>query len=193
MPSLGDAYGGTTAEWARRRLYLGAALLVVGAVVAAPGLVRVTADVLVALGTTPAVALALALALAGIAFPVIGAGLLWWIPSSQAIRAVAGGGVLVATVAVATFVAVVPPASLAGPADVPFGLLAVYGLGALAALLAPVVAAGLAGEGHPGRRGKSLSRTAFVRDRSSRPASRVPADGGDDSQELDFLLEDDDR
>ena len=193
MPSLGDAYGGAADEWARRRLYLGAALLVVGAVVAAPGLVRVTADLLVALGAAPASALALALALTGLALPVAGAGLLRWVPADRPLRAVAAAGVLVAASCVALLVVTVPPASLAGPADLPGVLLGVWVVGTLAAFLAPVVAAGLAADGRPARRTRSTTSAGFVRSRPSRPSGRVPADGGDDARELSFLLDDEDR
>ena len=100
---------------------------------------------------------------------------------------------LVAALTVALFVTTVAPASLAGPADVPTGLLVVYAIGALAALLAPVVAAGLAAAGRPARRTRSPTSAAFVRDRPSRPRGRVPADGGDDRRELRFPLDDEDR
>lgn len=193
MPSLGDAYGGAADEWERRRLYLGAALLVVGAVVAAPGLVRVTAGVLVALGVPEPPALAIGLAMAGLAVPVVGAALFRWVPADRGLRAVGAAGVLVSALTVALFVTTVPPTALAGPADVPLGLLVVYAIGAMAALFAPVVAAGLAAEERPGRRTGAPSSPAFVRERPSRGGARVPADGGDDRQELTFLLDDEDR
>lgn len=191
MPSLGDAYGGSADAATRRRLYLGTALLFVGAVVAAPGLVRVTAGGLVALGFDEPTALSLGIALAGVAVPVAGAGLLAWLPAGPRLRAAAAGGVLLATAAVAAFVAFVPPASLADPGGFTAALAVVYALGALAALLSPVLAAGLAAAG----RGTGERATAaFVRETTTGPPGRrVPADGGDEGEQLGFPLDEDDR
>ncbi len=193
MPSLGDAYGGSAGAPARRRLYLGTALLFVGAAVAAPGLVRVTAGGLVAVGFAESTALSLGIALAGVAFPVAGAGLLARIPAGPRLRAAAGGGVLLSTVAVAAFVAFVPPASLADPGPAVVLLAGAYALGALAALFGPVVAAGLAA-GATGPTDRGRSTPAFVRDSTAGPPGRrVPADGGDEGEQLGFPLDEDER
>ena len=191
MPSLSDAYEEAAGAWARRRLYVGAALLFVGAVVAAPGLVGVVAGIMGALGVGEATALATGISVAGLAVPVVGAVLLRWVPSNRRIRVAAASGVVLAAAAVAGFVVTVPPGSLAGPASVPLVIVVTYGIGAMLALWSPVVAAGLAAvEPRPSGR----SPTAYVRQtRSVRPGGRVPADGGRDRDQLAFLLENDDK
>lgn len=188
MPRLGDAYDEATDEWNRRRLYFGAVLLFVGAVVAAPGLARVTAGVLQAGGVAEAMAVSLGIAVAALAVPIAGAALLRWVPANRQARTAGAAGVVLATVAVAAFVVLVPPAELAGPASVPTIVVVTYLAGALLALWSPIVAAGLAASGAPS--GSSRPDTAFVREtRSIRPGGKVPADGGEEEEQLAFLLD----
>lgn len=192
MPSLGDAYDGAEDEWERRRLYFGAALLFVGAAVAAPGLARVTAGALQAVGVASSPALALGVATAALAVPLVGAALHRWLPSSQRFRAAAAAGVLLSTVAVAAFLLAVPPAQLTGPGAVPAAILVTYVAGALLALWSPIVAAGLAASDDG--RDHAVSSSAFVRSSSpARPGGHVPADGGQEEQQLAFLLDNDDK
>lgn len=187
MPSLGDAYGDAVDAWSRRRIYLGAAFLFVGAVVAAPGFVRVTARALEFAGVADATALWFAIAVAGLAVPLVGAGLLRAVPSSRRIRVVGATGVCLAALAVAAYLVAVPPGSATTP-DGPLTVIAlVYVAGGLLAMWSPIVAAGLAAGG---RRQQAAGSSTFVRDRTPvRPAGRVPADGGEDEEQLAFLLD----
>jgi MFS family permease len=185
MPSLGDAFDEATDEWERRRLYFGTALLFVGAVVAAPGLASVLAGAFSAAGVAEATAVTLGIAIAALAVPFAGAALLRWVPSSPQFRTAGAAGVVLSTVAVAAFVAL-------GPADlgsVPLAVVATYVVGALLALWSPILAAGMAA----GDRGSSRPSTAFVRERRSVRPGQVPADGGEEDQELAFLLDNDDK
>ncbi|MDZ7702212.1 MAG: hypothetical protein U5J98_09205 [Halobacteriales archaeon] len=188
MPSLGDAYDEASDEWERRRLYFGAALLFVGAAVAAPGLARVLAGVLTLVGVAEATAVTLGIAVAALAVPIAGAALLRWLPADRRARTAGAAGVVFSAVAVAGFVAAAPADG--GLASVPSIVLATYGAGVLLALGSPVVAAGLAGsEARPSR-----PSTAFVRERQTfSPSGRVPADGGEEDQELAFLLDNDEK
>ncbi len=186
MPSLGDAYEGARDEWERRRLYFGAALLFIGAAVAAPWL----AGALSAVGVAEGTALTLSVVAAGLAVPLVGAALLRYQPVNRPARTAGAAGVLLAAVAVAGFVATAPGES--GLAGVPLIVLVTYAAGAMLALGAPVAAAGLAAEAAPRR--TSRPDTAFVRQRRTvQPRSRVPADGGSEDQELAFLLDNDDK
>lgn len=186
MPSLGDAYDEATDEWERRRLYFGTALLFVGAAVAAPGLANVLAGAFAALGFAAATATTLGIAVAALLVPFAGAALLRWVPATPRFRTAGAAGVVLSTVAVAAFVA-------SNPADlgsVPLAVAATYAAGALLALWSPVLAAGLTARDG----GRSRPSTAFVREkRSVRPGGRVPADGGQEDQELAFLLDNDDK
>lgn len=187
MPSLGDAYSDAADAWSGRRLYVGAALLFVGTVVAAPGLVRVTAQALEFAGVATATSLWFAIAVAGLAVPLVGAGLLRSVPSSRRLRAVGATGVCLAALAVAAYLVAVPPGSATTPGGTLTVVLLVYVTGALLALWSPIVAAGFAADG---RRERAAGSSTFVRDRSPvRPAGRVPADGGEDEQQLAFLLD----
>lgn len=188
MPSLGDAYDEATDEWERRRLYFGAALLFVGAVVAAPGLASVLAGALTAVGVTEGTAITLGIAVAALAVPLAGAGLLRLVPANRQARTAGAAGVVFAAVAVAGFIAAAPADGTLG--SVPAIVIATYAAGVLLALGSPVVAAGLsAGDTKPSR-----PSTPFVRERRSvRPGGRVPADGGEEDQELAFLLDNDDK
>lgn len=192
MPSLGDAYDEAADAWEGRRLYVGAALLFVGAVVAAPGLVGVVVGALTAAGVGEGTALTVGIAVAGLAVPVVGAGLLRWVPSTSRIRRAAAAGVLLSALAVAAFVVTVPPDSLASAPRVPAAIVVAYLAGAMLALWSPIVAAGLAASES---RSTTSTDTAYVRQtRSVRPRGRVPADGGKDEEEqLAFLLDNDDR
>ncbi len=188
MPSLGDAYDEATDEWERRRLYFGAALLFVGAVVAAPGLASVLAGVLTAVGVTEGTAITLGIAVAALAVPFAGAGLLRLVPANRQARTAGAAGVVFATVAVAGFIASAPADATLG--SVPVIVVVTYGAGVLLALGSPVVAAGLSA----GDTGPSRPSTTFVRERRSiSPRGQVPADGGEEDQELAFLLDNDDR
>ena len=188
MTSLGDAYDEATDEWERRRLYFGAALLFVGAVVAAPGLARVLAGLLTAVGVAEGTAVTLGIAIAALAVPVVGAGLFRLVPSNRQARTAGAAGVVFAAVAVAAFVAGSPADGTLGA--VPPVVIATYLAGVLLALGSPVVAAGLAG-------GETRSRrpsTTFVRERRTvSPRGQVPADGGEEDQELAFLLDQDEK
>ena len=189
MPSLGDAYEGAKDEWERRRLYFGAALLFVGAAVAAPGLASVLAAALGAAGVAEGTAVTMGIAIAGLAVPLAGAALLSYQPANRQARTAGAAGVLLAAVAVAGFSAT--SSADGGLVSVPVIVLATYGAGVLLALGAPVVNSGLAAQadGRPSR-----PETAFVRERRTvRPSSRVPADGGSEDQELAFLLDNDDK
>lgn len=192
MPSLGDAYNEAADAWNRRRLYLGATLLFVGAVVAAPGLVRVTAGVLEAVGVAEGTALVLGIAVAGLAVPVVGGGLLRWVPTTSRLRATGAAGVVLAALAVAAFVAAVPPSGVTGVGSVPVLVAVTYVVGAMLALWSPIVAAGLAAGDN--RHDRPRPASSFVRERRSiQPGGRVPADGGEEEQEIAFLLDRDDK
>ncbi len=185
MTSLGDTYDEATDEWERRRLYFAAALLFVGAVIAAPGLASVLAGVFGALGVADATAVTLGIAVAALLVPFAGAALLRWVPSAPQFRTAGAAGVVLSTVAVAAFVALGPTAL----GSVPLAVVVTYVVGALLALWSPVLAARLAaGDG-----GSSRPSTAFVRERRSVRPGRMPADGGEEDQELAFLLDQDDK
>lgn len=192
MPRLGDAYDGAADTRSRRRLYLGAALLFVGVVVAAPGLAAVTATVLGVVGVGEAPAVSLGIAVAGLAVPVVGAGLFRWVPAGRRARAAGASGVLLSSLAVAAFLVTVPPGTLTGPGSVPGVVVLTYVVGTLLALWSPIVAAGLAA----GRTNRPAPRstTAFVRSsRPARPGGQVPADGGREDEQVAFLLDRDDE
>lgn len=192
MPSLGEAYDGAGDNWSGWRLYLGATLLFVGAVVVAPGLAAVTETVLAAVGIGQATAVSLGIAVAGLAVPVAGAGLIRWVPASRRIRTVGATGVLLVSLTVAAFLLVVPFGSVSGLGSVPGVVVLTYLVGALLALGSPVVAAGLAA-GETDRQ-PSRSSTGFVRSsRPAQPGGQVPADGGREGEQLAFLLDRDDK
>lgn len=190
MPSLGDAYDEAADEWERRRLYFGAALLFVGAVVAAPGLASVLAGGFTTLGVPETTAVTFGIAVAALAVPIVGAALLRWVPSDPRFRTAGAAGVVLSAVAVAAFVVSVPAGGQAGLGSVPLAVAATYVVGALLALWSPILAAGLAASDG----GQSRPKAAFVREtRSVRPGGRVPADGGEEDRELAFLLDQDDK
>lgn len=191
MPSLRDAYDDAAGGSPARRLYLGAGLLFVGIAVAVPGLVRVTTEVLAMAGVGEPTARWGAVAVAGLAVPMVGAGLLAQVPSSRRLRAVGAAGVLLSTAAVAGFLAAVSPEALAGVASVPWPIVLAYAAGAMLALWSPVVTAGLVATD---TREQAVTTTAFVRDASpARPRGRVPADGGKEEEQLAFLLDRDEK
>lgn len=192
MTRLGDAYDEAADAWSRRRLYFGAALLFLGAVLAAPGLVGVTVGMLEAVGVGSETALVLGIAVAALAVPVGGASLLRWIPAGARIRTGGATGVVLSAVAVGAFIIQVPPGGVTGPESVSTLVAAGYLLGALLAIGSPIVAAGLAANDRPRR--TSRPSTTFVRERRTvQPRARVPADGGEDEEQLAFLLDQDDQ
>lgn len=200
MPSLGDAFDGATDARSPRRLYLGAALLFVGAVVAAPGLASVVTVVLAAVGAPTGQAFTLGVAVAALAVPLVGAGLLQGVPATRRLRTTGAAGVALATLAVAAFLA---STHATGPADLgPVSPLiwVPYVVGVLVALWSPIVAVGLDAADAVGSKPVARmttsrsSRPSFVRSsRPSRPRAGVPADGGEEDGQLAFLLDNDDR
>lgn len=190
MPSLGDAFDEAKGAWERRRLYFGTALLFVGAVIAAPGLASVLADGFAAAGFAESRAITLGIGVAALAVPFAGAALLRMVPADRQFRTAGAAGVVLSTIAVAAFVAGGPIEGPASLGSVPLAVGATYVVGALLALVSPALAAGLAGDDSS----RTRPSTAFVREtRSVRPGGQVPADGGEEDEELAFLLDRDDE
>lgn len=190
MPSLVDAYGGSDETITRRRLYVGAVALFVGAVVFANGLARVTAGGLQGLGFSDATSLTVGIAFAAMAVPVVGAALHRWVPFDRRLRSAAAAGILLAALAVAAFVVTTPPSGPSGLAGLSPLVVAAYLVGTLVALWSPLVAAGLAERDR--RPDRPVGSTSVVREtRQVRADRQVPADGGQEDEQLAFLLDQD--
>ena len=185
MPSLGETYGGEYAEVAElARLGLGFGMLVGGAAVYAPGVIRVVDDGALALGVPAPTATRLGLTLALLAPPLVLAVLRARLPAAAGGLPVAGGGVLVALASLGVWVTPVG----AGVGELALPVVLAYAVG-LVLLSAGVLAGPVAALSETsGSAGAGLS-AGFQRSTNSRGVTS--ADGGRDAEAaLDFPLDD---
>lgn len=199
MGSLGETYGGSPILSDRHRLFVGTGLLLTGTVVAALGFVNVATGVFSALGLAEPAALKAGVALAALLVPGLFAGSLLYLRADRPIRLVAAGGLTAAVLAIALFLFTVPADAFATAIAVPFPIVGLYVLGAGVTVWAPIgaVAAAVTDDHAPSSTWAGVDRTSRTpanrRSPGGMPGGRTPADGGQEDDDLRFLLDDDDR
>ena len=187
MPSLGETYDAGYQDVAELvRLGLGFGLLVGGAAIYAPGVLKVVGDGALALGLPALTATRLGLTLALLSPPLVLAVLRARLPAAAGSIPVAAGGVLVALAAVGVWVT--PVGAGVGELALPLVLAYVSGMVLLSAgvLAGPVAALTEAG----GSAGAG-SVVGFQRSTRSASGGVTTADGGRDAAvDVGFPLDD---
>lgn len=182
MGSLGETFRDTGGM---RRLYVGTGLLLLGAAVAAPGLVRVAATGFAGLGVAEDAALRAGIGVAGIALPAVFVAFLFFLDGDRRLRRVGAVGGAVAGVT-ALLHGLIGPLGAAAP---PLWLAIPYLAGLGVAVYAPVATAAAATQDGASTRGFTAS-SGPAWQRSSGPVNRrVPADGGTEDDDLSFPLD----
>ncbi|MFC7045800.1 hypothetical protein ACFQH6_10620 [Halobacteriaceae archaeon GCM10025711] len=119
MDSLSETFGRRTVSGRRRRLYVGAALLLVGLVVAAFGLLNVATGLFAGLGLSSAAALKLGVIVAGLFVPVVLVALMPRLSPGTRLRAAAGVGVALIVLSLPLFWLSVPAGWRGDPGTLP--------------------------------------------------------------------------
>ena len=174
MPSLGETYdAGDQVIADLARLGLGFGVLVGGAAVYAPGVLRVVGDGALALGLPALAATRLGLTLALLAPPLVLAVLRARLPAAAGSIPVAAGGVLVALAALGVWVTPVG----AGVGELALPVVLAYGTG-MVVLSAGVLAGPVAALTEAGGSVGEGSQVGFRRSRRSPGSEVTRADGG---------------
>ena len=193
MDSLSETFGSRTVSGRRRRLYLGAVLLLVGLVVAALGLANVATGLFAGLGVPSAFATKLGLVLAGLLAPVVLVALLARLSPGTRLRIAAGVGVLFAALSLPLFWLSAPAGWQGDPGTLPLETLGVYLVGVSLAFFAVVTAAAVGVVTKTERRrptGSSQRRPAGRGQGSGMVGEPQSADGGEEDDDLAFPLDD---
>ena len=187
MPSLGETYDAGYQDVAELvRLGLGFGLLVGGAAIYAPGVLRVVGDGALALGLPALTATRLGLTLALLSPPLVLAVLRARLPSVAGTTPVAAGGVLVGLAALGVWVTPVG----AGVGELALPVVFAYAVG-IVLLSAGVLAGPVAAQTRAGPAWTARSPAGFQRSNRSTSSGVTRADGGGDAAaDRGFSLDD---